>query len=55
MSKTTIMISVVFLIISILVNIFAGILEKIVEKKKINSIKNSSINDIGDKDKEKEN
>lgn len=52
LSKTTIIISVVFLIISILVNIFAGILEKIVEKKKINAIKNNGINDIDNKEKE---
>lgn len=42
MSKTTIIVSFVFLIISILVNIFASVLEKIVEKKKRDTIKNSN-------------
>lgn len=46
MSKTLIITSVIFFIVSILVNIFASVLEKIVEKKKLSAIKNSKINDI---------
>ncbi len=52
MSKTTIIISVVFLILSIIVNIFASVLEKIVEKKKKNAIKeNNKIIDNDNKEK----
>ncbi len=46
MSKTLIITSVIFFIVSISVNIFASILEKIVDKKKLNAIKNNKINDI---------
>lgn len=49
MSKTLIIISAIFFVVSILVNIFASVLEKIVEKKKLDTIRNNKVIDNIDK------
>lgn len=49
MSKTLLITSIIFFIVSISVNIFASVLEKIVEKKKLNAIRNNKIVDDIDK------
>lgn len=53
MSKTAMILSAVFFVVSISINIFASVLEKVLEKKKKNALNNVDI--VEDKNKNEEN